>query len=209
MKKLSNIHKRLLGLGGKAPALGNPHNKPTSVFGMQVGGTRPRARESEIVKVAAKPGFYIACMGEDDAITTNHEDAAVISIRSPGASRLEFPNAVATLHLESEVHENSRDDTVAMIEKTKEFLLKSLPNIRRLHVHCTYGEIRSYSMVIGMSGALSSRTDAVNIYRYTGLRGFLTIPDHELAPNQSMSNVGFRAMRAAILENKEILNHIS
>ena len=208
MKKLSNIHKRLLGQGGKTTTP-NPHRKPTGLMGVN---TRPYTQQERMyTKADPKPGFYVACMGEDEVIRLKHDDAAVISIRSPGAQSFSFPDAVATLELRAEPHEDSSGSSTELVQQVTDFLTRNLPLVNKVHIHCTYGEIRSYSLMLGITQSINSYSRGSNnirCYRYSDLRGFMGIDPGSAIPHQSLGYAGFRATRAAFKENEKLLDHI-
>ena len=193
MKKLSAMHLRVMNKS-RRPVVNDINSMVISRRG---GVSATSGVHKPVYNGKVKPGFYVACMGEDNARTMNHTDAAVISIRLPGASTIEFPDAEAVLELRADLEDSRSLDQLSQ-EKLAEFIKNNLTKVKKVHVHCTYGEIRSRSVAMGIAESLNiGRETEVHAYSYTSVRGFLEIPTSTHAPHQGLFYAGFKATRAA------------
>lgn len=185
MVKISKIHQRVQ---QRSTVLHVPVPVSTS-------SRHKRSEESLLTKLAAvskRPEkFYYAYMSKETAQKADHSGAVVITLRSDGAPTPMRYNAVAQCDIVMEPDVNSFDKEV--VSQISDLLIEHLPNCRSLHVHCSYGEIRSYSLVEGfVSGMGASDEDA---YCITRNGSFMPMRDVGGTMNSTVARMGLAIAR--------------
>lgn len=185
MVKISKIHQRVQQRSGimQIPVPVSASNR------------HKRAEESllsKLVAVSKRPEkFYYAYMSKEAAQRADHSGAVVITIRSGDAPAPMRYNAVAQYDLVMEPDVSSVDKEV--VSQISNLLIEHLPNCRSLHVHCSYGEIRSYSLVEGfVSGIGASDEEA---YCITRNGSFMPMRDIGGTINSTVARMGLAIAR--------------